>query len=269
MKTKILLLFAMVILPPSSSAANIVATINGKAITVKEFEDKYQRNLKFYRYNVPSKGAFLEDLIKRELGIQEAKRLGLEKNPEIEERMNTVLYHALLENSINSKIEKIHVSDKDAEKYYYKNPEIRTSHIFVALPPDSDKNAEERAKAKILKIQGMLKSQKMSFAEIAQNQSEDSSAPVGGDLDFQTKDRLDPKYYETARALAPGKVSDVIKTPFGYHIIKLVSVRPWGSADKAKIKRLVFEEEKSKLFESYMDTLKKKANISRNLKVLK
>ena len=102
----------------------------------------------------------------------------------------------------------------------------------------------------------------MGFAEIAQRFSEGPSAPMGGDIDYQTRDRLDPTYYQTALKLGSvGKVSEVVRTQFGYHVIKLTGIRRWEEADKLAVKRYVFEEQRAKIFEKYIASLKSSSQV--------
>jgi len=245
-------------------AATELARINTTVITLEDFNKKYRENLKFYQFRAPTKKGVLDDLIKRELGIQEARKAGLDKDPEIIDRMNTVLYHALLDRKLSKEFEGIHISDDEAKSFYSKNPEIRTSHIFVAVRPDGTAEEKKKAMEKIKEIQDtQLKGGKMSFAEVAQRFSEGVAAPMGGDIDYQTKDKLDPTYYETAIRLgSPGKVSSIVQSQFGYHIIKLTALRPWEEADKAQVKRLLFEEKRSQIFERYMGQLRTNSKVS-------
>ncbi|OFZ20102.1 MAG: hypothetical protein A2X94_09330 [Bdellovibrionales bacterium GWB1_55_8] len=252
-----LLLFAI-----APAYATDLAKVNGATITLEDFNRKFDEVTKFYQVKAQSKQGMLDDLIKRELGVQEARRLGLDKDPEVQERMNTVLYHALLDRQLSKQFEGINVTEQEAKRYYSKYPELRTSHIFISLRPDADAESDRAAQAKMKKISDGLK-QGTSFAEMAQRFSEGTAAPMGGDLDFQGKDKLDPVYYQTALKLgAPGKTSGIIRTQFGYHIIRLTAVRPWEEVDKAQVKRLVFEERRAEIFENYMAGLRKKAKVS-------
>lgn len=246
----------------SAQAATELARINGSVISLEDFNKKYQENLRFFQLRPPTKKSVLDDLIKRELGIQEAKKQGLDRDPEVVDRMNTVLYHALLEKKLAKDFEKIHVTDAEAKSYYEKNPILRTSHIFVALRANAPAAEQKLAYERIKKIQDeQLGKGKMSFAEVAQKFSEGPAAPMGGDIDFQSPDRLDPNYYEAASKLSPGKTSGIVRTQFGYHIIKLTAVRPWEEADKIEIKRLVFEEHRQQIFEKYMSALRSQAKV--------
>ncbi len=252
-------------------AATELAKINSVSISLEDFNRKYKENLKFFQFKAPSKKSVLDDLVKRELGIQEAKKLGLDKDPDVIDRMNTVLYHALLDKKLSKDFDEIHVTDADAKEYYAKNPEVRTSHIFVACSADASPEDQKACYEKIKKVNDeSLRDGKMGFAEAAQRFSESAAAPMGGDIDYQTKDKLDPAYYEAALKLkTPGKVSSIIKTDAGYYIIKLTAIRAWEDTDKAQIKRIVFDEKRAQIFDKYMTSLRKTAKVSINSDLIK
>ena len=244
-------------------AATELARVNNTVITLEDFNKKYRENLKFFQFRAPTKEGVLDDLVKRELGIQEAKREGLDKDPEIIDRMNTVLYHALLDKRLSKEFEAIHITDDEAKAYYAKNPEIRTSHIFVAVRPDAKPTEVDEARKRIMKIYSdNLKPGKMSFSEVAQRWSEGVAAPMGGDIDYQTKDKLDPNYYKSAMALSTGQYTqEPVRSQFGWHIIKLTAKRAWDDVDKAQVKRLVFDDRRNEIFEHYMAQLRTKNKV--------
>ena len=244
-------------------AATELARVNTSVITLEEFNKKYRENLKFFQFKAPTKKGVLDDLIKRELGIQEAKKMGLDKDPEVVDRMNTVLYHALLDKKLNKDFESIKTSDSDAQDFYDKNPEIRTSHVFVGVASNATPQQQKEALDKIQKIYNeQIKPGKASFAETAIKFSEGTAAPMGGDIDYQFKDKLDPAYYEAARKLKVGQVSGVVRTQFGYHIIKLTSVRPWSEVDRGQVKRMLFDDKRNQIFEKYMDQLRAQSKVN-------
>jgi peptidyl-prolyl cis-trans isomerase D len=124
---------------------------------------------------------------------------------------------------------KIYVPREDVERYYnehlgtYTTPEqIRASHILLKTEGKND--ADVRTKA-----EGILKEVKAGgdFAALAKKYSEDdSNAQQGGDLDYFSHGRMVPEFETAAFALAPGEVSDLVKTQFGYHIIKVTDRKP-------------------------------------------
>jgi parvulin-like peptidyl-prolyl isomerase len=272
--SKLIFLFSGVVFSSPSFALMELAKINDKVITLEEFNSKYKENQKFFRFKAPTKKNVLEDMIKHDLGVQEAKKLGLDKDPEVIERINTVLYHSLLDKKLSSKFDAIQVDNDEIESYYKKNPEIRTSHIFVQVRFDATAAQEKAAHEKIEKIKKILdeaaKSGKQTFAEIARTYSEGIAAAAGGDIDYQSKDKLDPIYYQTALGLKkPGAVSGIVRSQFGYHIIKLTGIKEFKDIDRGLYKRLVFDEKRTSVFDTYMEDLKKKANVTVHYDLIK
>jgi peptidyl-prolyl cis-trans isomerase D len=124
---------------------------------------------------------------------------------------------------------RVKMSKEDLERAYeaqrakYTTPEqIRASHILFATEGKDD--ATVRAQA-----EQVLKEVKAGgdFAALAKKYSADeTNAQQGGDLDFFSRGRMVAAFENAAFALAPGEVSDLVKTEFGYHIIKLTERRP-------------------------------------------
>jgi peptidyl-prolyl cis-trans isomerase D len=119
---------------------------------------------------------------------------------------------------------KITVPAADIQQAYntnieqYSTPEqVRASHILLKTEGKDD--AAVKAKA-----EDLLKQAKAGadFAELAKANSEDeSNAKNGGDLDFFGRGRMVPEFDQIAFQLQPGQTSDVVKTQYGYHIIKV------------------------------------------------
>ncbi len=100
----------------------------------------------------------------------------------------------------------------------YSTPEqVRASHILLKTAGKK----EDEVKAKAEQILKELKAGG-DFAALAKKYSEDEgSAKQGGDLDFFGKGRMDPAFEEAAFELKPGEISDVVKSQYGFHIIKV------------------------------------------------
>lgn len=133
----------------------------------------------------------------------------------------------------------IQVEDAELQAYYdanqarYKTEERRrVSHILLE---SAEENAEVKAKAEALASQLQ---QGADFAELAKTQSADTfSAEKGGDLDFIEKGVMDAEFEKAAYALAKaGDISPVVKTEFGYHIIKLTEIQPGSTKAFADVK---------------------------------
>ncbi|TPV56034.1 peptidylprolyl isomerase [Aestuariibacter sp. GS-14] len=121
------------------------------------------------------------------------------------------------------------VTDGEIEQYYTENSalyktteERRVSHILIEFGDD-----EAAAKDKVEALAAEL-ANGADFAALAMANSADTfTADNGGDLDFLTQGMMDPAFDDAAFALANvGDVSDVVKTEFGYHLIKLTDIKP-------------------------------------------
>src|SRR3954470_1836869 len=101
---------------------------------------------------------------------------------------------------------------EEAAKQISGEQEVHARHILV--------ETEDQAK----KIESDLK-KGADFAELAKKESKDPGASDGGDLGFFTKDQMVPEFSAAAFALEPGKISDPVKTQFGWHVIKVEEKR--------------------------------------------
>lgn len=129
----------------------------------------------------------------------------------------------------------VQIAAPDVEAYYQghqdeftKQEEVHARHILFRSSPSA--SAEDKAKVKA-KADGVLAKAKAGedFAKLAQESSEDTSnAPQGGDLGFFPRGRMVPEFEQAAFALEPGKVSDLVQTNFGWHIIKVDEKHPGG-----------------------------------------
>jgi peptidyl-prolyl cis-trans isomerase D len=104
--------------------------------------------------------------------------------------------------------------------------EVRARHILVKLPEGGDETAKDAARKKAQDLLAQVKAGG-DFAALATNNSDDpGSAANGGDLGRFPRGRMTPAFEEAAFALEPGAVSDVVETPFGFHIIKVEEHHP-------------------------------------------
>lgn len=183
-----------------------------------------------------------------------------------------IAYQKLFESRFD---DKVNITEEDARKYYSENqqqfeiPEqVRASHILIK-PDTSDPNVEPalaKAAAKA-KAEELLKQIKDGddFAELALANSGCPSSARGGDLGFFSRGRMVPAFEEAAFALEVGRVSDIVETQFGYHIIKVTdrkdaSVTMFEQA-KDDILKLLTQTRQAELAKEYIESLRAQANI--------
>ncbi len=270
---KIIISILVIGLPALITPAHAVteaAKVNDKIITIEQVTTRLAELSKAGNTTLNTKRAVLDDLIKHEAAIQEAKRIKLDQDPAVAERINNVLYFALIEKKLGSEFDKITLSDAEAKSWYEKNPEIRTSNIFIALPPDATADEVQKAVAKLNQINSDIKAGKMSFAEAAQKYSEDPSAAMGGDLDYRMKDHLDATYYKSSLRLGKaGEISAPVRTSYGLHLIRLTGKHSWIEVDRAHVKKIILEERRYDLVAKFLNDLRQKAKVSVNEKLIK
>lgn len=156
-------------------------------------------------------------------------------------------------------------TDEEVQAYYdehqsqYQTPEKRlAAHIFVAATDD-----ESADKAKADAIAAKLNNSE-DFAEVAKADSDDQlSAEQGGQLDWFEQGVMDPAFDEALFALQQGKVSPVVKSEFGYHIIKLLDIQASQATSFADIKaKIVAQLQEKKALDVFYGLQSKLADTS-------
>lgn len=247
----------------------VVAQVGKENITVEEFNKKYNE-VKSQTMNPPTRDQFLEDLVRYEVGVQEAYKRGFEKDPIVIERFRQEMYKALLEKDIGPRIQKIQVSDKEMQAWYKNNPELRTSHILVEYKAGATAAQITEAKKRATEIFEEVKKSKRPFEELVKLYSDDAlSKQAGGDVGWQSRVTLVPAYYDAAIGMKVGEVKGLIETQFGYHIVKLTGRRTFENANKRQIRAAVFDEKRRAIFNEYFEKLKKTYSIKENKSAIK
>lgn len=250
---------------------NVVADVNGKKISKEDFDRRYKDNLQFFRYAPPTKENVLNDIINFELAVQEANRLGLDKDPQIQERMNTVLYQALVERQLAGKFKSaVDISEKDAKDYCRQNPAVRISHVYVPLKPAALKAEEQEAEKKMKAFQDQLAKGVAFEKVVASNPDQGFSATSGGDTGFANKMQLDPAVYAEARKLRVNQTSSKpVRSQLGLHIVKLTGVQACDKINVPEWQRMVFDEKRTKIFQDYLSSLRSRGKVSINQELIK
>ncbi len=147
-------------------------------------------------------------------------------------------------------------------------PEIRASHILIELKRDFTSEDSAKALEKILAIKEKINLGE-DFSELAKEFSEDEGTKnLGGDLGFFTRRTMVQPFDEAAFNLEVGQVSDVVKTQFGYHLIKVTDKKQLKSFEEEKdllkniYQRIKYNDDKKKLLDSLKLTFNYKLNTS-------
>lgn len=242
----------------STAHSQVIAKVGNVEITQKEFDEKYAI-LQEQLIDVPDRRTLLNDLISFEVGVQEAYKRGLDKDPIIKDRMKQELYKGYVEKELGPKVSKIAVSDAEMKEYYARFPEIRTSHIMIEIRPDATAQQKAQARAHAKEIYGIVAKGGKKFEDLVKLYSDDTmSNNNGGDIGWQTRLTHYPSLYRTAVKLKIGQTSNIVETPFGLFIIKLTGKKNYAEADHSMLRLAVQEEKKKKIFDSFIDSIKSK-----------
>lgn len=253
----------------TAGTAQAVATVNSKPITLQEFKKRYE-DVKRETLNPPPPEIFLEDLVRYEIGVQEAERQKLQEDEIVKERFRQEMYKALLERSLSKKVDGIKISENEMKAYYQKNPEIRSSHILIEVKPGATPAEKAQSKQRADEIYGKVKGSKQPFEELVKLYTDDTlSRSVGGDINWQSRVTLFPTYYEAALKLKIGEVFGLVETRYGFHILKLTGKRAFSEANRLQIRAAVFDEKRKEIFNQYFKELKKNYKVTTNEALLK
>src|SRR5215472_17234083 len=138
----------------------------------------------------------------------------------------------------------------DAAKQIAGEQEVHARHILVGT--------EDEAKAVKAELD-----KGADFAELAKKKSKDPGASDGGDLGFFTKDQMVPEFSAAAFALEPGKISDPVKSQFGWHVIKVEEKRNRKPPDFDQVKGQIETYVTRKAQAEYVGKLREAAKIER------
>jgi peptidyl-prolyl cis-trans isomerase C len=139
---------------------------------------------------------------------------------------------------------------EDAAKQITGEQEVHARHILVETEDEAKAIAEELKKG-------------ADFAELAKKKSKDPGASDGGDLGFFTKEQMVPEFSNVAFALEPGKISDPVKSQFGWHIIKVEEKRARKAPDFEQVKAQIETYVSRKAQADYVAKLREAAKVER------
>jgi peptidyl-prolyl cis-trans isomerase C len=216
------------------SADKVVLTIGDEKVTAGELAKLVATLPEQYRANAagPGRKEFVDTLIRMKLLAQEGRRRKLDQEPGYLVQL-ALQRDNLLAGTVYSAISQgVKISNEEVQQYYDQHKvdfeSASASHILirfkgsqVPLRAGQKELTEEEALAKAVILAKEIKAGG-DFAAIAKRESDDPSAATqGGNLGSFRHGQMVPAFEEAAFKLAVGTVSEPVKTPFGYHLIKL------------------------------------------------
>ncbi|MDI6794599.1 MAG: peptidylprolyl isomerase [bacterium] len=261
-----------------------LAQVNDEVLTLEEFNQQLSELPPQYRSMLNAEGAYeeiVDQWINTRLLVEEAKQMGLDKREDIKKKLADIKNQILAEEVIKERIlNEVKIDETEVEKYYADhkedfNPqvEVRARHILIKVDKEADTSTITKAKEKAEEILGKVKTPGADFAELAGKYSEDPMAEKGGDLGFFSEGQMVKPFEQAAFALEEGEISDLVRTQFGFHIIKLEERRGASHIEleeiKEKVKKVATQAKQKETFDQLLEKLKQKTKVVRNIHILK
>lgn len=237
--------------------AQNVAIVNGKPIPkerVEVLKDQVQRSGR--EVSPEMEGQIKEEVIAREIFMQEAQKRGLEASADYKAQMELARQTILIRELFNDYQTKNPVTDAEIQAEYDKfvaansGKEYKASHILV--------EKEDEAKAIIASIKKGAK-----FADIAKKQSKDpGSGANGGDLDWANPSSYVSEFTEALVKLNKGQMTQTpVKSQFGWHIIRLDDTRDAKLPKLDEVKPQVAQQLQQQKLAKFQEDLRAKAKV--------
>jgi peptidyl-prolyl cis-trans isomerase C len=217
----------------SAADPEILARVGNKNITKADIEaliSFYPANQQaIIRMDPKNEEALLNNYVTILAVAETARRQGFDKEKNMRKQIQILSDEHLAKGYVQKNVlSKVKVTDKDVEEYYKNHPKefekpetVKARHILIGFKGDM---TEDQKKELRKKAEDVLKKAKGGddFAQLASEYSDDpGSKTKGGELGYFPKGNMVPEFENAAFNLKPGEISNVIETPYGYHIIKV------------------------------------------------
>jgi len=242
----------------------VLAVVNGTPITQSEFDVRWaelpeSRQARYQREG--GKKKFLDDMIARELLLQEARRLGLDQTTQVREKAQRFQDQLALDELVREVVKtQVQVTQDELEDYYVAhssavlaNEHIRAAQIVVPTAVQA------------LELKKQLEGG-ADFAKLAQKFSTDQATKFrGGDLGPYRKGGVPPEVEAAVLTQEPGAVSEPIKVAAGFALVKVTSRNPLDARSahvaRERLRQELYAEKRRAQFETFLASLRSKAAI--------
>jgi peptidyl-prolyl cis-trans isomerase C len=251
--------------------ATPIAEIDGYVITLGDFQDRINKQSPYIRARYTSmerKKEFLDNLIRFEVLAAEAKKRGLDQDPEVVRTMKQVMIQKLMKVEFDTRVKPEDVTEEEMKKFYeehsaeYNKPEeVRVSAIIVKDKATADKVAKE--------AKGPTGADNKGFRDLVTKYSSDETTKArGGDLRYfdASSTEVPAEVVKVAFTLEKtGDVAGPIETKGGWYVIKQTGRRKALSKGYDEVKRQIqnriYRDKRTKAMEDFVNGLKSSAKI--------
>jgi peptidyl-prolyl cis-trans isomerase C len=249
----------------------VLAQVGSESITSVDFQQELSRQpfaQQDYLSTLPGRKELLELMVRRKVMLAESHRQNLENKPDIKQQLHDLEaeFRRQMEEAKERLVvgeyfrslqqKDLKVSDEEVRSFWEKENEVRASHILFASEDAAKQGQEALAKGE-------------KFEVLAKKISQDpASAARGGDLGFFMSGTLIPEFEKAVFSLKVGETSGIVRSPYGYHIIRKTGERKVSETPYDKIKDVIRSVLEKRKFQAWIDQAKDHYKISMNLPAL-
>ncbi|GGI52935.1 peptidylprolyl isomerase [Oxalicibacterium solurbis] len=250
------LVVALLVSSALPAMAQNLAVVNGKPVPSSRADMMVKQMAAQGQKDTPELRAMIkEELINREILVQEADKLGLGTTPDVKAQLEIARQSILIRALVGDYLKKNPVKDADVQAEYDKfraqasDKEYHARHILV--------ETEDEAKAIIAKLKGGAK-----FEDLAKQSKDPGSAANGGDLDWAAPQAFVKPFSDAMVSLKKGQLLETpVHTQFGWHVIRLDDVRAAKIPTLEEVKPQITESLQQRKLQAYQQQLRTKAKI--------
>jgi peptidyl-prolyl cis-trans isomerase C len=237
--------------------AQNTAVVNNRPIK-KTLEDAWVKQLteQGQKDSPELRARVKEELIRREVFMQEAQRRGLAEKADVKFQIENQRQSVLIQALMRDELSKTPLTDKQIAEEYEKQKaaaparEFKARHILVKTEDEAKKVLERLKKGE-------------KFEEVAKVSTDTGSAQKGGELDWAAPDAYVKPFSEALIKLEKGKMTEApVQTQFGFHVIRLEDIRDTQFPPLDQVKGQLAEMMQQQRVQAFMEGLQKKAKIT-------
>lgn len=250
-------LFALMAIAAAVPAmAQNIAVVNGKPVPSARADALVKQLAAQGQADTPQlRAAVKEELINREILMQEADKRGLSNTADVKAQLEQARQMIVIRSLIADFGKKHPITDDEIKAEYDKfrattgDKEYHVHHILV--------ETEDQAKDIIAKLKAGAK-----FEDLAKQSKDPGSAANGGDLDWAAPSAFVKPFSDAMVALKKGDITQTpVKTQFGYHVIRLDDVRAAKVPTLEELKPQIVDALQQRKIQAYQEELRSKAKI--------
>jgi len=242
------ILGALLLAATVSRADEVIARVGTEEIKSAQvrpyLENLGQQDREALEKNPAALSQAVRTLILQQILFKEALAAGWDKTPEVAEQLERLRQGAIAETYLQSiaKVPEGYPSEAEVKTVYearkdsFQVPkQIRLAQIYIAIPKDAPKEAQDKARARIDEISKSVKNG--DFAAVAREKSEErETASRGGEVGWLPEARIQPEIRTKVSSLSKGNVTEPVRLEDGWYVVKVMDVKDAHTATLDEVK---------------------------------